>query len=45
MRTAWITLRHEPPYRPGAFANGMENLGFKVRMAFPGSQGDRKSVV
>jgi hypothetical protein len=34
-RTAWITLRHQPPYRSDAFADGFEALGFKVRMAFP----------
>lgn len=36
MRTAWITLRHEPPYRSDAFANGFETLGFRVQMKFPG---------
>ena len=35
MRTAWITLRHQPPYRSDAFADGMERLGFKVVMGFP----------
>lgn len=35
MRTAWITLRHQPPYRSDAFADGLERLGFKVRMEFP----------
>lgn len=34
-RTAWITLRHQPPYRSDAFANGFEELGFKVRMQLP----------
>lgn len=35
MSTAWITLRHQPPYRADAFADGFENMGFKVRMKFP----------
>lgn len=35
MRTAWITLRHAPPYRSDAFAEGFENIGFRVRMQFP----------
>jgi len=34
-RTAWVTLRHQPPYRSDAFADGFETLGFKVKMAFP----------
>ena len=34
-RTAWITLRHQPPYRSDAFAAGLEGLGFKVSMGFP----------
>lgn len=34
-RTAWITLRHQPPYRSDAFADGFESLGFRVRLAFP----------
>lgn len=25
---AWITLRHQPPYRSGAFCEGMERLGY-----------------
>lgn len=36
-RTAWITLRHQPPYRSDAFANGFETLGFKVKLMFPGT--------
>jgi len=35
MTTAWITLRHQPPYRSGAFANGFENLGYTPRLQFP----------
>lgn len=35
MRTAWITLRHQPPYRSDAFAEGLESLGFRVKMQFP----------
>lgn len=35
-RTAWITLRHQPPYRSDAFADGFEGMGFKTKMAFPG---------
>lgn len=38
MRTAWITLRHQPPYRSDAFANGFEELGFRVQMKFPGER-------
>lgn len=34
-RTAWVTLRHRPPYRSDAFAAAFEDLGFKVRMQFP----------
>lgn len=34
-RTAWITLRHAPPYRSDAFASGFEELGFQARMQFP----------
>lgn len=35
MATAWITLRHQPPYRSDAFAEGFERLGFKAIMKFP----------
>ena len=35
MRTAWVTLRHQPPYRSDAFAEGFEGMGFKVKMAHP----------
>lgn len=35
MRTAWITLRHNPPYRCDAFMDGMEKLGFSSRPIFP----------
>lgn len=34
-RTAWITLRHEPPYRSEAFASGLEKSGFTPRLQFP----------
>lgn len=34
-RTAWITLRHEPPYRSGAFAQGFERLGFSTVLQHP----------
>lgn len=34
-KTAWITLRVEPPYRSDAFATGFEALGFTARMASP----------
>lgn len=29
-------MRHEPPYRSGAFAAGLEDIGFRVQMGFPG---------
>lgn len=46
MRTAWITLRHQPPYRSDAFADGFERLGYKVQMQFPPEGGVRpKDVV
>lgn len=34
-RTAWITLRHQPPYRSDAFAEGLESLGFVAKLQFP----------
>ena len=35
MAKAWITLRHQPPYRSEAFANGFERLGYQPCLMFP----------
>lgn len=35
MPNAWITLRHEPPYRSGSFAHGLERVGYSPILAFP----------
>lgn len=45
MNIVWLTLRHEPPYRSDAFANGFERLGFKVQMKFPGPRDVRPEDV
>jgi len=45
MNTAWVTLRHQPPYRSDAFANGFEALGYKVKLAFPTNQDVRAEDV
>ena len=45
MRRAWITLRHQPPYRSDAFAEGFERLGFKAEMRFPSPGAVRKDDV
>ena len=33
--TAWITLRHQPPYRCNSFVSGLTKLGFNCNLAFP----------
>lgn len=44
-RTAWITLRHQPPYRAHAFFDGLEAVGFKPKLQFPGPHAVQKDDV
>lgn len=45
MRTAYITLRHQPPYRSDAFAEGFEEIGYTVKMSVPPVGGVRAQDV
>jgi len=35
MPNAWITLRHQPPYRSASFADGLQAAGFTPQLRFP----------